>query len=75
MIFLIADDLGYGDLGCYGAKNVSTPHSDLAASEGIRFTGCHAAASTSTPQPLLHPYGTVCPGARPAPESFRATKP
>lgn len=49
VIFLVADDLGYGDLGCYGAKNVETPNSDRVAAEGIRFTACHASAATSTP--------------------------
>lgn len=49
VIFLIADDLGYGDLQCYGAKNVETPNADRVAAEGIRFTQCHATAATSTP--------------------------
>mgnify|MGYP000441269925 CR=1 FL=1 len=43
------DDLGYGDLKCYGAKNVETPHVDKLASEGIRFTNAHTVAATSTP--------------------------
>lgn len=45
----MADDLGYGDLGCYGAKCVSTPQVDLLATNGLRFTDAHAIASTSTP--------------------------
>lgn len=49
VIFLIADDLGYGDLQCYGAKNVETPNANRIAAEGIRFTQCHASAATSTP--------------------------
>lgn len=49
VIFLVADDLGYGDLKCYGAKNVETPNADRVAAEGIRFTHCHATAATSTP--------------------------
>lgn len=49
VILLIADDLGYGDLECYGAKNIETPNVNRLASEGIRFTNCHATASTSTP--------------------------
>lgn len=49
VIFLVADDLGYGDLKCYGAKNVETPNSDRLAAEGLRFSQCHAAAATSTP--------------------------
>ncbi len=49
VIFFIADDLGYGDLQCYGAKNVETPNANRMAEEGIRFTQCHASAATSTP--------------------------
>lgn len=49
VIIILADDLGYGDLGCYGAKNVETPNVDRLASQGIRFTDTHAIAATSTP--------------------------
>ena len=49
VIMLIADDLGYGDLSCYGATRISTPCVDSIAAHGIRFTDCHAVASTSTP--------------------------
>lgn len=49
VIFIYADDLGYGDLECYGAKNVETPHVNRLAAEGIRFTNAHATAATSTP--------------------------
>lgn len=49
VIFLIADDLGYGDLSCYGATRISTPNVDSIAAHGVRFTDCHAVASTSTP--------------------------
>lgn len=49
VIIIMADDLGYGDLSCYGAKNVETPNVDKLAAEGIRFTDAHAAAATSTP--------------------------
>ena len=49
VIIILADDLGYGDLGCYGAKNVKTPNVDRLASQGIRFTDTHAIAATSTP--------------------------
>ena len=49
VIVILADDLGYGDLKCYGAKNVETPHVDKLASEGIRFTNAHTVAATSTP--------------------------
>lgn len=49
VIVILADDLGYGDLGCYGAKNVETPNVDSLASRGVRFTDTHAIAATSTP--------------------------
>ena len=49
VIFIYADDLGYGDLECYGAKNVQTPNVNRLASEGIRFINAHATAATSTP--------------------------
>lgn len=49
VIIILADDLGYGDLECYGAKNVQTPHVNRLAAQGIRFTNSHAIAATSTP--------------------------
>ena len=49
VIIIYADDLGYGDLECYGAKNVKTPNVNKLAQEGIRFTNAHAVAATSTP--------------------------
>lgn len=49
VILLVADDLGYGDLECYGAKNIETPNVNRLANEGIRFTQVHCTASTSTP--------------------------
>lgn len=49
VILLVADDLGYGDLSCYGATRVSTPTVDSLARNGVRFTDMHACASTSTP--------------------------
>lgn len=49
VIVILADDLGYGDLSCYGAKDVKTPNVDRLAKNGIRFLNSHAAAATSTP--------------------------
>lgn len=49
VIIILADDLGYGDLECYGAKNVQTPNVNRLANAGIRFTNTHAVAATSTP--------------------------
>lgn len=49
VLLIYADDLGYGDLECYGADRVHTPAVNRLAAEGVRFTNCHAAAATSTP--------------------------
>ena len=49
VLVIYADDLGYADLGCYGAKNVQTPNIDRLARQGVRFTNAYAAAATSTP--------------------------
>lgn len=49
IIFIIADDIGYGDLGCYGATKVQTPHIDRLAAQGLRMTDAHSAASVCTP--------------------------
>lgn len=49
VVFIYADDLGYGDLECYDAKNVQTPNVNRLAENGIRFTNAHATAATSTP--------------------------
>ena len=49
VILILADDLGYGDLQCYGAQNVETPCVNGLADSGIRFSNAHAVASTSTP--------------------------
>lgn len=49
IVFIMADDLGYADLGCYGAGIQKTPNLDRMASEGIRFTQFYAPAGVSTP--------------------------
>ena len=49
VIFLYADDLGYGDVSCYGAKTINTPNVDMLASRGVRFTNMHSSAATCTP--------------------------
>lgn len=49
VIVILADDLGYGDLECYGAKNIKTPYVNSLVQNGIRFTDAHSVAATSTP--------------------------
>lgn len=48
-VFIMADDMGVHDLGCYGQKFIRTPHMDRAAAEGLRFTDCYAGASVCAP--------------------------
>lgn len=49
VVFLLADDIGYGDLGCYGSTCIATPNLDRLASQGMRFTDAHSPASVCTP--------------------------
>jgi len=49
IIFILADDIGYGDFGCYGATKVKTPNVDRFAAQGVRFTDAHSMASVCTP--------------------------
>lgn len=49
VIIILADDIGYGDLGFNGEKTIQTPNADRLAAQGIRFTDAHAVAATSTP--------------------------
>ena len=49
VLVIMADDLGYGDVGCYGATALETPHIDRLSAEGLRFTDGYCSASTCTP--------------------------
>jgi len=49
IIVIMADDLGYGDVSCYGATSLKTPNIDRLAMDGLRFTNGHTSASTCTP--------------------------
>ena len=49
LIWIMADDLGYGDLGCYGQKVTTTPHLDRMAAEGLKFTQFYAGATVCAP--------------------------
>jgi arylsulfatase A len=49
IVIIFADDLGYGDLGCYGSPNIRTPHLDDMARQGLRFTDFYVAAAVCSP--------------------------
>ena len=49
IIFILADDMGYGDLSCYGSRHVKTPNIDRLSSEGTTFTQCYAGSGISSP--------------------------
>ena len=49
IVFIIADDIGYGDVGCFGATHVKTPNIDRLAREGMRCTDAHSTAAVCTP--------------------------
>ncbi len=49
VVLIYGDDVGYGDVGVYGAKKIPTPHIDQLAKEGLRFTDAHCSAATCTP--------------------------
>lgn len=71
IVLIVADDLGYGDLSCYGANTIRTPGMDRIANEGIRFTQGFCTAATSTPSrysvmtgkyPWTNPDAKILPG-------------
>src|SRR6188508_1516301 len=49
IIYIMTDDMGYGDLSCYGQKKYATPNLDRLASQGVRFLNAYAAAPVCTP--------------------------
>jgi arylsulfatase A-like enzyme len=74
LIVLYADDLGFGDVGCYGGRGIPTPNVDRLAREGIRFTDGYSTAATCTPSryslltgqyPWRHPKAAILPGDAP----------
>lgn len=70
VVVIMADDLGYGDVGCYGATEVKTPHIDRLAERGLRFQQGYCSASTCTPTRfsfLTGKYAFRQPGAGIAP--------
>jgi arylsulfatase A-like enzyme len=66
IIFILADDLGWADLSCYGRPDYVTPHLDQLATQGVRLTDCYSASATCSPTrialmtgryPTRHPAG------------------
>jgi uncharacterized sulfatase len=53
IIYIMADDLGYGDLGCYGQKRIKTPHIDRLAAEGLKFTDHYAGHTVCRPSRVV----------------------
>jgi arylsulfatase A-like enzyme len=49
IIFILADDLGYGDLGCYGQQKIRTPFLDIMANEGMKFTSAYSGSPVCAP--------------------------
>jgi arylsulfatase A-like enzyme len=75
IIVILADDLGYGDVGCYGGTGIPTPNIDRLAAEGLRFTDGYATAATCTPSryslltgtyPWRNPRARILEGDAPA---------
>lgn len=52
IIYIMCDDMGYGDLGCYGQQYIATPNIDRLASQGMRFTQAYAGSPVSAPPAL-----------------------
>jgi len=49
IVFILADDVGYGEIGCYGQREIQTPHIDRLAAEGVRFTQFYAGSTVCAP--------------------------
>ncbi len=78
VLVIMSDDVGYGDISCYGATEVSTPNIDRLASEGLRFTSGYCSASTCTPTRYSFLTGTYAfrrPGTGIAPPNSPALIP
>jgi len=60
IVFIMADDMGYGDPGCYGATKIPTPHMDRLAGEGVRFVDAHSASAVCTPSRYSVLAGRYC---------------
>ena len=56
IIFILADDMGYGDLSCFGSKHVKTPNIDRLAATGTTFTQCYAGSGISSPSKVSYAH-------------------
>ena len=74
ILLIVADDLGIGDVSCYGMGKIHTPNIDSLASMGVRFTNAYATSATSTPSryamftglyPWTNPEARILPGDAP----------
>ncbi|TWT47839.1 sulfatase family protein [Botrimarina hoheduenensis] len=75
IVLIYADDLGYGDVGCYGAKSIPTPNIDRLAAGGLRFTSGYCTSATCTPSRyslLTGQYAWRTPGTGIAPPNGTA---
>ena len=60
IVFIFVDNLGYGDLGCYGAKDIRTPHLDRMVAAGTRFTDFSVTSALCTPSRAALMTGKYC---------------
>jgi arylsulfatase A-like enzyme len=60
IVFIMADDMGYGDLGCYGAERIPTPNIDRLAAEGMLFTDAHSSSAVCSPSRYSVLTGRYC---------------
>lgn len=60
IVYIMADDLGYGDMSCFGAEKIQTPNIDRAAASGIRFTDTHSSSAVCTPSRYSVLTGRYC---------------
>jgi arylsulfatase A len=60
IVYIMADDMGFGDPGCYGATKIPTPNMDRLAREGMRFTDAHSASAVCTPSRYAALTGRYC---------------
>lgn len=75
IVLIYGDDIGYGDLGCYGAQTIPTPHIDRLAEQGLRFTSSYCTSATCTPSRysmLTGEYAWRKPGTGIAPPNAAA---